>query len=50
VSLVGLTSATNAPLITLAPGVGLVLDVAVPNTAIHAQSTTAGATYTVVEG
>lgn len=50
VSLVGSTTATNAPLIPLVPGQGLVLDIAVPNTAVHVQSATAGATYSTVEG
>ena len=50
VSLVGLTTATNAPLIPLVAGAGLILDIAVPTTAVHVQSATAGATYSIVEG
>jgi hypothetical protein len=50
VSLVGLTTAANAPLIPLAAGQGFILDVAVPNTTVHVQSATAGATYSIVEG
>jgi len=50
VSLVGLTTATNAPLIPVTAGQGFILDVAVPNTTVHVQSATAGATYSIVEG